>query len=140
MTLADANVLLAAFRRDHTHHERCYAWLVSEVNGGARFAIAPTVLSSVVRIASNPRVFAKPSASAEALDFADTLLNAPDAVVVSPGPRHWSIFSGLVRGSSAKGDLVADAWLAALALEWGCVWVTLDRDYARFEGLTVREP
>jgi len=140
VTLADVNVLLAAFRRDHVHHERCYAWLDVEVNRGARFAIAPNILKSVIRIATNPRVFVKPSASAEALTFADTLLGAPDAVVVSPGPQHWTIFSNLVRASSARGDLVADAWLAALALEWGCVWVTLDRDYARFDGLTVREP
>lgn len=140
MTLADVNVLLAAFRRDHAHHQRCHAWLDAEVNGGARFGVAPNVLSSVVRIATNPRVFDKPSSSTEALAFAETLLNAPDAVVVSPGARHWTIFADVVRSSSAKGDMVADAWFAALALEWGCTWVTLDRDYARFEQLAVREP
>ena len=30
--------------------------------------------------------------------------------------------------------------VAALAMEWGCTWVTLDRDYARFKQLAVREP
>ena len=33
-----------------------------------------------------------------------------------------------------------DAWLAALAIESGCEWVTTDRDYARFPGLRWREP
>jgi toxin-antitoxin system PIN domain toxin len=140
VTLADVNVLLAAFRRDHVHHQRCRAWLEAEVNGGARFGVAPDVLSSVVRIVTNPRVFAKPSTTAEALSFAEALIAAPDAVVVSPGPRHWPIFTELVRAASAKGDLVADAWFAALAIEWGCTWVTLDGDYARFKGLAVRGP
>lgn len=140
MTLADVNVLLAAFRSDHVHHKRCLAWLQAEVNGGARFGVAPNVLSSVIRIATNARVFVKPSAPREALNFAETLLNAPDAVVVQPGPRHWPIFADLIRTTAAKGDLVADAWFAALAMEWGCTWVTLDRDYARFKQLAVREP
>jgi predicted nucleic acid-binding protein len=34
-----------------------------------------------------------------------------------------------------RGPMVTDAYFAALAIEWGCEWVTLDRDYARFAGL-----
>ncbi len=140
MTLADVNVLLAAFRSDHVHHRRCIDWLQNEVNGGVRFGVAPSALASVIRISTNARAFAKPSAADEALAFADTLLSAPDAVIVLPGAGHWSIFSNLVRTSSAKGGLITDAWFAALAIEWGCTWVTLDRDYARFKPLAVREP
>ena len=36
--------------------------------------------------------------------------------------------------------MVADAFLAAIAIESGSDWVTTDRDYARFPGLTVRHP
>jgi predicted nucleic acid-binding protein len=39
-----------------------------------------------------------------------------------------------------KGDLVAHAALAALAIESGSEWVTTDRDYARFPGLRWRHP
>lgn len=110
------------------------------MNGGVRYGIAPNVLSSVVRIVTNARVFAKPSSPGEALSFAEALMAAPDAVVVTPGPRHWSLFVELVRKAGAKGDVVADAWFAALAVEWGCTWVTLDSDYARFKQLAVLEP
>lgn len=140
MTLADVNVLVAALRRDHVHHRRCLVWLETEVNSGARFGVAPSVLAGVVRIATNPRAFATPSTQDEVLAFADTLLNAPDAVVALPGPAHWSIFASLVRATAARGGLISDAWFAALAIEWGCTWVTLDRDYARFKPLAVREP
>ena len=30
------------------------------------------------------------------------------------------------------------AWFAALAIEHGCEWVTLDRDFERFPGLRWR--
>ncbi len=140
MTLADVNVLLAAFRRDHVHHRQCHEWLEAELNSGVRFGVAPLVLSSVIRIVTNVRAFEQPSDLDEALGFADTLLDAPDAVIVAPGAGHWAIFANLLRETSAKGGLVTDVWFAALAIEWGCTWVTLDGDYARFKGLSVRGP
>ena len=42
--------------------------------------------------------------------------------------------------SNAKGNLVPDAYLAALAIESGCEGTTTDRDYARFPGLRWRHP
>jgi len=36
--------------------------------------------------------------------------------------------------------MVADAYLAALAIGSGSEWVTTDRDYARFPGLRWRHP
>jgi uncharacterized protein len=54
--------------------------------------------------------------------------------------RHGTIFCSLCERANAKGNLVADAWYAALAIESGCTWVTADRDYARFPGLTWTDP
>jgi len=45
-----------------------------------------------------------------------------------------------VEEADARGNLVPDAWFAALAVEAGCEWVTMDRDYARFAGLKWRLP
>ncbi len=39
-----------------------------------------------------------------------------------------------------RGNLVPDAWFAALAIESGCEWITMDHDYARFSGLRWRLP
>ncbi len=38
------------------------------------------------------------------------------------------------------GDLVPDAYLAALALEHGCTLASLDRDFARFTELDWMRP
>ncbi|MCH7490509.1 MAG: type II toxin-antitoxin system VapC family toxin [Gemmatimonadetes bacterium] len=98
------------------------------------------VLSGVVRIATHPRVYRKPSAPSEAFAFADAIRSRPNAVMVAPGQRHWDVFRDLCDGSGAKGNLIPDAYFAALAIEWGCEWVTTDRDYARFPGLKWRHP
>ena len=41
---------------------------------------------------------------------------------------------------TVQGNLVPDAYLAALAIESGSAWVTTDRVYSRFPGLTWRHP
>ena len=42
--------------------------------------------------------------------------------------------------AAARGNLVADAWIAALAIERGCELVTTDRDFAQFHDLRWRHP
>jgi len=46
----------------------------------------------------------------------------------------------LCRRTHARGDLIADAQHAALALEHGSEWVSFDRDFARFPDLRWRHP
>lgn len=110
------------------------------VNGDAAYAMSPQVLSSFIRIATHPRIFRRPSGLTEALAFASVLLEQPNCQILQPGPRHWEIFGSLCRSAKAAGNLVQDAWLAALAIESGCEWTTSDRDFARFEGLRWRAP
>ena len=98
------------------------------------------VLSGFVRVTTHPRVFREPTPLESALSFAAEVRDRSNCVVVSPGERHWEIFSRLCREAGAKGNLVRDAYLAALAQEWGCEWITTDRDFARFPGLRWRHP
>jgi uncharacterized protein len=140
MLLPDVNVLVYAYRTDATDHARYRAWLNELAGGDAAFGVSDTVLSGFVRVVTHPRVFVDPSPLDHALQFATALREQPNAVPVRPGPRHWSIFGRLCRDAGAKGNLVADAFLAALAIESGCEWVTTDRDYSRFPGLRWRHP
>jgi hypothetical protein len=138
--LPDVNILVHAFRSDSSHHEICRPWLNAVVNGDARYAMAPQVLSGVIRITTHPKVFAMPSGLEEVLRFCDIFLAQPHCVILQPGDQHWGLFKRLCTEADARGNLVPDAWFAALAIEFGCEWVTLDRDYARFPGLKWRLP
>ncbi|MEO5925260.1 MAG: type II toxin-antitoxin system VapC family toxin [Bryobacteraceae bacterium] len=140
MILPDVNVLLYAFREDSRDHARYRSWLETVVSGRSAYGIAPQVMSGVVRIATHPRIFAKPSRLSDALAFANAVQDQPHCQLIHPGPRHWSIFSDLCTQAAASGNLVQDAWLAALAVESGCDWITTDRDFARFQGLRWRAP
>ena len=140
MILPDVNVLIYAFRTDSEEHEQYQEWLESIINGPAAYGIAPQVLASVIRISMHPRIYARPSSRSEAFEFCRVLLEQPNATVIQPGNRHWSIFEDLCDNAKATGNLAQDAWFAALAIESGCEWITTDRDYARFPALTWRAP
>jgi toxin-antitoxin system PIN domain toxin len=140
LILPDVNVLIYAFRTDAERHDEYKSWLESVINGPAAYGIAPQVLAALVRICTHPRIFKRPSALHDAFEFSRVLLEQPNATVITPGERHWQIFQTLCHESKATGNLVQDAWLAALAVESGCEWMTTDRDYARFKGLSWRVP
>ena len=140
MILPDVNVLISAFRADLPQHTLCRPWLVEIVSGDARFGLSTMVLSAVVRITTNGCIFKSPSLIEDAFAFCENLLGQPHCQPVEPGDRHWDIFRGLCIQADVRGPRVTDAWLAALAIESGSRWITLDRDFARFPGLDWRVP
>jgi toxin-antitoxin system PIN domain toxin len=140
LILPDVNVLLYAFRNDYAQHPRHRAWLESLIDGDEPFAMSPQVLGAVIRIATNKRIYRQPAQFETALDFAGTLLAEEHCRIVLPGPRHWRIFVRLCQDARARGDLIQNAWFAALAIEHDCEWITHDRDYGRFPGLRWRPP
>ena len=140
MILPDVNVLIYAFRADSNNHARYKAWLEEVVNGPSVYGMSPQVLASVVRICSHPKIFVQPSGIDELLEYCGALMNQPNARLVVPGDVHWPLFGKLCVDAKATGNLVQDAWNAALAIEAGCEWITTDRDYSRFPGLNWRSP
>jgi toxin-antitoxin system PIN domain toxin len=140
LILPDVNVLLYAFRSDTARHPAYRSWLEGVVNGDEAYGISPQVLCSVVRVSTHPRIYARPSRLDDALAFARVLLGQGTCNVIEPGARHWSIFEDLSGRVAATGNLAQDAWFAALAIESGCEWITMDRDYALFPGLRWRPP
>lgn len=140
MILPDVNVLIYAHREDAGDHVRYRRWLEETLDGPSPVGMSDMVLAGVLRIVSHPRVFTTPTPAAEGIAFVDQLRTHPNVRIVSPGARHWTLFLDLCRKAGAKGNLVSDAWHAALAIESGCEWVTTDRDFARFPGLAWRTP
>ena len=140
MILLDVNVLVYAHRADAPDHRRYARWLEAVARSDAAFGLADLVLSGFIRVVTHPRVFDPPTPLEDALTFVEGVRGRPNYVPVSPGPRHWGLFTELCRRVGARGNLVPDAYLAALAIESGSEWVTTDRGFARFPRLRWRHP
>lgn len=135
--LPDVNVLLAGFRTDHIHHRPARAFLEAARSQTATLAISDVALTSLVRLATNSRVFAQPDTVDAVLDYIDALLDPP-AEVITAGAGQWPRFAGLCRELNLRGNLVPDAYLAALALEQRAQLVTFDRGFGRYPRLSWR--
>jgi len=140
MVLVDVNVLVYAHREDAPGHKEYLRWWRQRAASAEAFAVADLVLAGFLRVVTHPRVFNPPTPLEVALRFVDEVRKRPNCVEVRPGPRHWEVFTRLCRAANARGNLVPDAYLAALAIESGSEWITTDRGYARFPGLRWRHP
>ncbi len=140
MILLDVNVLLAAHRDDHPHHRLVRPWFEGLLKGDEPFTVADITWASFVRIATSRRIFTVPTPLDGAFGFLKAVRGQPQHVAVAPGERHLGMFEELCHAADATGDLAADAYVAAIAMEQDCELVSLDRDFARFSGLRWRRP
>ena len=135
MQSPDVNILVSAFREDAVHHERCRAWLKDALADRERVGFSELVLSGVLRVLTHTKIFHPPTPSGAAVEFVDALLAQPGSMTLRPGDGHWRIFRGMAVALQLTGNRLPDAYHAALAIEHGCEWVTLDRGFAIYPGL-----
>ena len=140
MIVPDVNVLIYAFREDQPDHRRYREWLTEALAADEPVALPGHVISGFMRIVTNPRVFAPATPPDEAAHFVEALRAAPGVVTPRLADTHVDTFLRLCVEVNAKGNLVADAYLAAIAIELDALLVTTDRDFARFPGLRWRRP
>jgi toxin-antitoxin system PIN domain toxin len=140
MILLDVNVLVYAHREDAARHVEFRRWLEASLDSPSGCAVSELVLSGCLLVLTHPRVFDPPTPLHRAIEYVTMLRDHPRLTVLTPGPRHWELFLDLCRRAEARGNLVSDAYHAALAIETGSEWITTDRDYARFPSLRWRHP
>ena len=133
-------MLLYGHRQEAERHPEYRDWLQAMIDGPEPYAVSDFALNGMLRVITNPRIYRSPTPLDRALPAADQIRNQPHAEVVGPGRRFWQIFIRLCGEVSARGKVVPDAYLAALAIEHGCELITADRDFTRFPGLRWRQP
>jgi toxin-antitoxin system PIN domain toxin len=138
--LVDANLLLYAVDSSSPFHRRASTWLESALNGAQRVALPWQSLTAFLRISTNPRAWDHPLDPQTAADLVADWLGAGPVCTPEPGPGYAEILLGLLTKYQVRGDLVSDAQLAALAIEYGLTVYSADTDFARFTGLTWINP
>jgi len=136
----DVNVLLYALREESERHVEYRAWLEAALNGAEPVALFEPILAAVLRIGTHPGVYRPPTPAATMNGFVDGCLDGPAAIRLRADQQHFDIFRDLCRRADCRGNLVQDAYLAALALEHNVTFVTTDRDFSRFPRLRWQHP
>jgi len=146
MILPDINLLIYAYDSDSPFHAAASAWWRDCLSGDEPVGLAQAVIFGFVRICTHPRVFHHPLTAAEAAAVVRSWLDQPVAQILEPPGGHVNDVLRLLEEIGTAGNLVTDAQLAALAMEYGAVLYTSDADFLRFPGLrwinplTVKRP
>lgn len=136
MILPDVNVLVYAFHKDTSEHELYASWLNSILASVELILLADVVLTGFLRVVTSRRIFTDPAPATAALAFIETLQASPVSRVLNPTDAAWRQLARFVESDSyLVGNLVPDAWIAALAVTAGARVATSDAGFARFEGL-----
>jgi toxin-antitoxin system PIN domain toxin len=138
--LVDANILLYAVDETSPYHQRARTWLEAALNGTYRIGIAWQTLWAFLRIATNPRALDNPLTPAAAWELVEGWLDAPATWIPEPSSGHRQILGRLITALDLRGNLVSDAVLAALGLEFGLTIVSNDSDFARFSEISWLNP
>lgn len=138
MIIPDVNIIVGALRLDDPRHSLLADWLAAAVRDPEPVGLPLFVLAGAVRVVTHPKVFRDPTPLACVISDLERLVAEPGVVVL--GEARFATLARLCRQADARGNLVPDAHLAALAIDHGATLVTLDRDFARFPGLVWRGP
>ncbi len=129
----DVNVLIAASRSDHPHHNAAYAWLEGVLvacETGVSLKLMPFVVASFLRLVTNPRIFVQPTPVADAIGFLDALMTVPGVEIPAVG-NEWPLLRNLCLERKLAANDIPDAWLAAVVIQLGEHLVTFDADFKK---------
>ncbi len=130
----DVNVLIAAFREEHTHHAKARAWLLDACEqsaaAGAALRLMPLVMASFLRLVTNSKVFATPATTQQAIAFLDALLDHPGVAILDT-TALWSVLRKMCLEKNLSANALPDAMIAATVSQSKEVLASFDRDFLR---------
>ena len=140
MIIPDINLLLYAYDGRATHHGASRRWWEDLINGAERVGVPWVVSTGFMRLITHPQVLARPATPSEAIDYVIEWFRFPHVTPLDPGPDHMTHLRRNLVAAGVGGNLVADAHIAAIAIEYQAEVHSNDTDFGRFPGLLWRNP
>ncbi len=135
MIVFDANLIIYAYDGTATHHAKSRAWMEMTLSGSEAVGLPWHAITAFIRIMTNKRLPGARLTMEQACQIVDEWLSQPNVRTLEPGENHWQLLRQMLIEGQATGAMANDAQIAALAIEYGGVLHTADRDFARFPGL-----
>ena len=140
MIVPDLNLLVYAYADGAPHHDAARRWWEGLVNGSERVGVPWAVSVGFVRLMTHPRVVTRPATPAQAVDYVLEWFRFPHVTPVNPGPGHLTHLRRNLVAAGVGANLMTDAHVAALSMEYQAEVHSNDTDFVRFPGLRWRNP
>lgn len=137
----DVNVLLYSSDESSPFHAKAQALVKRLAEGPELLYLFWPVLLGYLRMGTHSAIFLRPLSVETATKNIEQLVELPHARTAGEREDFWRTYMATTSGVVVSGNLVPDAHLVALMREneVGTLW-THDRDFRKFEGITVRDP
>ena len=139
MILVDVNLLVYSWNVEAPQHEAARTWLDGRLSDIPGVGMPWASLLGFVRLVTNRRIFDHAVPVETAWAQVDEWLSLQNVFTPDPAQRHAKILRALMP-EVGRPEMVPDAHLAALAIEYGLTLQTTDRDFARFSHLKWKNP
>lgn len=140
MIIPDLNLLVYAYNDGAPSHSKAAEWWEGLVNGSRQIGIPWNVSTGFVRLMTHPRVLTNPMETSSALDAVEEWFRYDHVTPVNPGARHLGLFRQMIDAAGVGANMVTDAHIAAIALEYRAEVHSNDTDFGRFPGLNWINP
>ncbi len=140
MILVDANLLVYAYMDGVPQHRAAKAWLEERFADTSEIGLPWAALLAFVRIASNRRIFERPSPILLCWQQVEEWLDLEPTWIPLPTPRHRAQVGDLLSQIGTDSNLVPDAHLAALAIEHDLTLCSADQGFRKFADLRWENP
>ena len=140
MIVPDVNLLVYAYNLDAPEHDAALSWWKRLLDGTERVGLPWAVSTGFVRVISNPIAMDSPFSTLAAVDQVHNWLSYEHVEAIDPGADHLELFRRNLAIPHAGTNLVADAHIAALALEYDAELHSRDTGFSRFPGVRWHNP
>lgn len=140
MIVPDTNLLVYAYNDGAPHHEAARRWWEDLINGAERVGVPWMVSTGFVRLMTHPRVLRSPVSPVDAIAHVRDWFRYAHVSPINPGAEHLTHVQRNLEAAGVGANLVTDAHIAALAMEYQAEVHSNDSDFSRFPGLRWRNP
>ena len=140
MIVPDINLLVYAYDQDSPFHADSRRWWEGLMNGLERVGLPWVVSTGFIRVVTSARPLRRPPTTEVAVEIVQEWFRFPHIVPINPGADHLALLQQNLLAAGVGGNLVTDAHIAALAMEYQAELHSNDADFTRFPGLRWRNP
>lgn len=140
MIIPDINLLVYAYDDGVAQHDKARLWWEGLLDGEDRVGLPWAVSTGFVRLMSNPRAVSAALSPSEAAEYVRAWFLQSHIAPLNPGDGHLEHLSNCLAIAGSSANLVPDAHIAALAIEYDAEVHSNDSDFERFPGVRWRNP
>ena len=140
MIVPDLNLLLYAYRIQDPNHAAASSWWQRLTEGSDEIGIPWSVAIGFIRLITHPSSPSGPLSVDVAVECVSEWFRHPHIKPIEPGAQHIEYVARNLEVTGTGGNLVTDAHIAAIAIEYDAEVHSADSDFGRFPGLRWHNP